>query len=88
MISLRKCIGCGGRDIKENLIRIAKSPKKLDKIDISVCDGYAEGRGAYLCNSGDCLKKARKGRKLERTFSCKVNPEVYDKLESMVKDSE
>ncbi|HCB91859.1 MAG TPA: DUF448 domain-containing protein, partial [Ruminococcaceae bacterium] len=38
-------------------------------------------RGAYLCRDAACLKAARKARRLERAFSCKIPDEVYDRLE-------
>ena len=43
--------------------------------------GKKSGRGAYLCQNPDCLKKARKARRLERAFDCKIPDEVYERLE-------
>ncbi|MCL2048129.1 MAG: YlxR family protein [Defluviitaleaceae bacterium] len=39
--------------------------------------GKAQGRGAYICNSPDCLKKAKKARGLERSLKRAVSQEVY-----------
>ncbi len=88
MISLRKCIGCGSHKVKEDLIRIVKSSRNSNGDKIIIAEGYAEGRGAYLCKNEKCLKKAEKGKKLERAFSCKVNLDIYNRLEGMVKNSE
>ncbi len=77
-IPLRKCIGCGEMKEKRELIRIVRSPEgeiSLDKV------GRKPGRGAYLCPSLDCLRAARKAHRLERTFSCAVPAEIYDRLE-------
>lgn len=77
-IPLRKCIGCGEMKEKRELIRIVRSPEgeiSLDKV------GRKPGRGAYLCLSLDCLRAARKAHRLERTFSCAVPAEIYDRLE-------
>ena len=77
-IPLRKCIGCGEMKEKRELIRIVRSPEgeiSLDKV------GRKPGRGAYLCQSLDCLRAARKAHRLERTFSCAVPAEIYDRLE-------
>ena len=77
-IPLRKCIGCGEMKEKRELIRIVRSPEgeiSLDRV------GRKPGRGAYLCPSLDCLKAARKAHRLERTFSCAVPEEIYDRLE-------
>ena len=44
--------------------------------------GKKPGRGAYVCRSIECLKLARKARRLERAFSCKIPEEIYDRLEN------
>ncbi|MEG1849632.1 MAG: YlxR family protein, partial [Oscillospiraceae bacterium] len=36
---------------------------------------------AYLCPNPECLKKARKARRLERAFSCQIPDAVYDAME-------
>ena len=77
-IPLRKCIGCGEMKEKRELIRIVRSPEgeiSLDKV------GRKPGRGAYLCPSLGCLRAARKAHRRERTFSCAVPAEIYDRLE-------
>lgn len=77
-IPLRKCIGCGEMKEKRELIRIVRSPQgeiSLDRV------GRKPGRGAYLCPNIDCLRTARKAHRLERTFSCAVSEEIYDRLE-------
>ena len=77
-IPLRKCIGCGEMKEKRELIRIVRTPEgeiSLDRV------GRKPGRGAYLCPSLDCLRAARKAHRLERTFSCAVPAEIYDRLE-------
>ena len=43
--------------------------------------GKKNGRGAYLCISGECLKKARKNRGLERSFKMSISEQIYEKLE-------
>jgi predicted RNA-binding protein YlxR (DUF448 family) len=60
---------------KQSLVRAVKSPEGAVALDLK---GKAPGRGAYLCPSAECLKKARKGRRLERAFKCAVSPEIYD----------
>ena len=50
--------------------------------------GRKNGRGAYLCKSLDCLKKARKNRGLERSFQMSIPDEVYDSLEKEFGESE
>ncbi len=77
-IPLRMCIGCAEHKPKKELVRIVKSPEGEIFVDLT---GRKNGRGAYICHNGECLKKARKTRKLERTFSCEISDEIYDRLE-------
>ncbi len=82
-IPMRKCTGCGEMKEKKQLVRIVKAPDKDGAGgDISVdVTGKMPGRGAYICkNSPLCLTKAKKARRLERAFSCKIPDEIYDKL--------
>ena len=74
-IPMRMCIGCGEMKPKKELIRAVKSPEGEISLDFT---GKKSGRGAYLCQTAACLEKAQKGHKLEKSFSCKVAPEVYE----------
>jgi predicted RNA-binding protein YlxR (DUF448 family) len=78
---MRKCVGCNEMKPKRELIRAVKSPQGEIALDLV---GKAPGRGAYLCPNTDCLKKARKGKRLERAFKCGIPPEVYDALEAQL----
>ena len=78
-IPLRKCVGCNEMKPKRELIRAVRSPEGSISLDRT---GKANGRGAYLCHSAECLKKARKRRALERAFKCAVDGLVYDQMES------
>ena len=42
--------------------------------------GRKNGRGAYICPSSDCLKKAIKSKGLERSFKMNIPKEVYEQL--------
>ena len=74
----RRCTGCGGHFPKSSLIRIVRSPEGQISLDLV---GRASGRGAYLCHSVTCLKKARRARRLESTLECTIPEEVYSSLE-------
>ena len=77
-IPMRSCVGCLESKPKKELIRIVRSPEGEISLDPV---GKKPGRGAYICRNVECLKKARKGRKLEKSFSCEVAAEVYQALE-------
>ena len=88
-IPLRKCTGCNEMKEKKQLVRIVKTPDKTDengniiqKSEILVdLTGKKSGRGAYICPNPECLKAARKARRLDKAFSCKIPDELYDQLE-------
>jgi uncharacterized protein len=85
-IPIRKCIACGLRKPKSEFMVIVRPPKALENEPICILDGNEkkEGRGSYICKNSDCLKKARKSRRLERIFKNKMNDQIYDALEKAV----
>ena len=74
---IRKCTGCGEHFPKNSLVRIVRLPEGDVILDIS---GKASGRGAYICKSSSCLKKAIKSSRLERSLSASVSEEIYERL--------
>ncbi len=77
-IPLRKCTGCNEMKPKQELVRVVRSPEGEISLDLT---GKKPGRGAYVCRSEECLKKARKAKRFERAFSCAIPDEVYDRME-------
>lgn len=75
---MRQCTGCGEMKTKKELIRVIKTPENEIVIDFT---GKKNGRGAYLCNSLECLKKARKTKGIERSLKTTIPDEIYDQLE-------
>ena len=78
-------MGCNEKKDKNNLIRIVKN--KQDGINIDKT-GKQEGRGAYICNNEECLKKAIKSKRLERVFEMKITDEIYNKLKNLIDGGE
>lgn len=74
-IPMRMCLGCNEMKPKKELIRVVKSPEGEISLDFK---GKAPGRGAYICRSSECLAKAKKARRLEKSFSCKIEESVYE----------
>ena len=66
----RTCIGCSEVKLKKDLIRIVKNKEGQIFIDKT---GKANGRGAYICDNIECLEKAIKTKRLERTFETQIN---------------
>ena len=77
-IPMRQCLGCREMKPKRELVRVVRSPAGEISLDFK---GKAPGRGAYVCRSAQCLKKAIKARALERAFSAQIPPEIYERLE-------
>lgn len=95
-IPMRKCTGCGEMKPKKELVRVVKAPDIKDSEgnveaqgEISLdLTGKKPGRGAYVCKSAECLKLARKARRFERAFSCKIPEEVFDAMEKELNQNE
>ena len=77
-IPIRRCVGCGEGKPKKELVRVVRSAAGEVNLDLT---GRMRGRGAYLCRDTECLRKARKARRLEKEFSQAIPDEVYDRLE-------
>ena len=82
-IPLRQCIGCGEMKSKKEMIRVIKTAEGEILLDAT---GHKNGRGAYLCPSMECFKKAVKGRGLERSFKMAIPREVYETLEKEMEE--
>ena len=73
---------------KTELIRVVKSPNVKDENgEITASGGISldltgkkSGRGAYVCKSAECLEKAHKAHRIERSLSCKIPEEIYEQL--------
>ena len=77
-VPLRQCIGCGEMKTKKEMIRVLKTPEGEITLDAT---GRKNGRGAYVCPTMECLKKAIKSKGLERSFKMAIPREVYEALE-------
>ncbi|MBP9987926.1 MAG: YlxR family protein [Ruminococcus sp.] len=84
-IPLRKCTGCGEMKPKKELVRIVKTPEDEIKLDFT---GKLNGRGAYICRNEECLKSARKAKRIERSFCCQIPDEVYEKIAGELRTGE
>ncbi|MBQ7114983.1 MAG: YlxR family protein [Clostridia bacterium] len=81
-IPMRKCLGCNEMKPKRELIRAVKSPEGEISIDLT---GKKSGRGAYICPDKACLRKARKGKRLEKALDTAIPDSVYDAMENELK---
>ncbi|MBR6220779.1 MAG: YlxR family protein [Clostridia bacterium] len=80
-IPMRMCVGCREMKPKVQLLRVVKPQEGDAAIDRT---GKAPGRGAYVCGSVECLKKAQKSRALERALDAKIDEAVFAQLEAQI----
>lgn len=90
---MRKCMGCNEMYPKNELVRVVKTRISADgeeeQYEISLdLTGKKAGRGAYVCRKTQCLKNARKARRLERVLACTIPDEVYDRMEREMTENE
>lgn len=76
-VPMRTCVGCGEQKTKKELIRVVKNNENQVSVDFK---GKANGRGAYICPSVECLKKAQKRDALSRSLMIKIDQEIYERL--------
>ena len=76
-IPMRQCLGCRGMKPNPELLRVVRSPEGEISLDLK---GKKPGRGAYICRSADCLRRAVKSRALSRALETQIPDEVMERL--------
>jgi len=82
-VPMRQCVGCRELKNKKDLMRILRTPDNNVIFDDT---GRMNGRGAYICPSVECLKKARKTKAIERSLDISIPDEVYDTIERQMSE--
>ena len=82
-IPMRMCVGCREMKPKQSLLRVVKPQEGDAHIDRT---GKAPGRGAYVCDNIECLKKAEKIRALDRALDTKIEESVFRALETQISE--
>ena len=81
----RQCLGCNEHKPKKDLLRVVRTPDGEVLLDFT---GKKNGRGAYICQSVNCLKKARRSGRIDRSLNVSVPAEVYDNMERELSEHE
>ena len=76
-------MGCNEKKPKKELVRIVKNKDGEIFIDRT---GKADGRGAYICDSAECLEKVIKSKRLEKVLESQISEEVYNNLRGVIVD--
>lgn len=80
-IPLRKCVVCNERKDKRELLRIVKNKEENIFLDLT---GKANGRGAYICKSIDCLNMEMKNSKLSSALKIKIPESIYSLIKEEI----
>lgn len=81
-IPLRMCVACRRMLPKEELVRVAVNAQ-TQKITADIT-GKMPGRGAYVCRSADCIKKAEKKRGFQRHLRGEAEQNLYRQAEDLI----
>ena len=73
----RMCVACRSVKPKSELLRIVRAPSGEIKIDLT---GKAAGRGAYVCDNEDCVRRCVKQKSLNKVFGGESVSPIYDNL--------
>jgi len=76
----RTCTGCNTKKDKKELIRIVINNEEI-LIDET---GKLPGRGAYICDNIECLEKAIKTKRLERTLKSNIDEKIYNDIRGVM----
>lgn len=82
-IPLRMCVGCREMKSKKELVRVVRTPEGDVDLDPS---GKKSGRGAYICPSPVCFKKAVKAKSLQKALEHEIPAEVLEKLGKSIEE--
>ena len=77
-VPMRRCMGCQEMKSKKEMIRVIRTQEGEFSLDAT---GKKNGRGAYICPSAECLRKAVRNKGLERSFKQPIPAQVYEALE-------
>lgn len=73
-VPIRMCVVCRQTSEKKTLLRVVRRPEK-DGGGLAVDPTLrANGRGAYVCASAECIEKAVKQKRFERALSVPAAP--------------
>lgn len=80
MNPIRTCIVCRTKGEKQNFIKISKTKDGTFHINKNI------GRGAYICNSCECIKKAIDKKMLNKAFKKEVSADTYKLLSEVLNE--
>lgn len=80
-IPYRSCVVTKEKLPKMELVRVVRTPLGTIEIDLQ---GKVNGRGAYLKKDKEVFEQAKKSKILDKILECKVEDEIYEKLNNLL----
>lgn len=77
-VPIRTCVACRTSGDKKTLVRIVRTPAGEVVLDPT---GKMSGRGAYLCPTVECLRRAMKEKRLPKALRAQIPEETIRQLE-------
>ena len=82
-VPIRSCVVCRQTSEKKTLLRVVRTPEKDGGGVMVDPTGRANGRGAYICAALECIEKAAKQKRFERSLSVSVPASLTDDLKAL-----
>lgn len=79
-VPVRMCVACRQPNNKKEMLRVVKTEEGI-KLDLT---GKAQGRGAYICPSIECMEKAKKSKALERALESTTSEELFAEIKRAI----
>jgi uncharacterized protein len=83
-IPMRICVGCREQKPKKELVRIVRTPEQQVVLDLT---GKKAGRGAYICPTEECFRKAVKGKRLEKSLDVPFSSELAEEISALLRNN-
>ena len=80
-VPLRRCVVCGNKTAKRELMRIVARPQGAVEMDPT---GKLPGRGAYICADGKCAQGSLRRGRLEQALRTGLTDGDWVKLTSAI----
>lgn len=74
---MRTCVMCRQQKDKRELMRIVRTPEGSVAFDPT---GKANGRGAYVCCSQECLNNIKNAKKIASALSVEADAQELEKV--------
>ena len=82
-IPMRMCISCREMKPKKDLLRVVRNPAGEVFLDATF---KANGRGAYLCLSDECVKKCNKAKLLNKQLEAEVPEQLFEDIRKKINE--